>query len=289
MMERLHILRTSRAFTLIELVIATAVLMLLAALAVPRCARVLHRARYRAAEADLRTIAAAFTDPDTGYLRDFEGIPGFSKGSLRIANLLTPTNLYGCVARAGGEVALRVDGRVPVAGCARPETFMTWDPARARGWRGPYVKAPLGSFPPSGDGFYPPLSGLRLPDDIVSGRDGCSVYGFPGEPAILDPWGRPYVLQIPPPQAFPGPGSNVTDAVRFSYARVVSAGADGRLDTPCFAVNLTNRWETSWNERTRRLSRQAGRAGDDVSARGDDCLLFLYRNDCDEGEEAASW
>ena len=90
---------------------------------------------------------------------------------------------------------------------------------------------------------------------------------------------------MPPPQAFPGV-TNVAEVVRFRYARVVSAGPDGVLDTPCFQPNATNETSTTWTARARRLARQAGRIdGDDVSARGDDLVLFLGRGDLDEGEE----
>jgi hypothetical protein len=114
----------------------------------------------------------------------------------------------------------------------------------------------------------------------------ASVYGFPGEPAIMDPWGNPYVVQIPPPQAFTEV-TNAIDSMRFAYARVVSAGPDGRLDTPCFGANITNFWGTTgWSERRRRLSRQAGLVdGNDRTARGDDLVLFFSRNDIDEGEK----
>ena len=87
------------------------------------------------------------------------------------------------------------------------------------------------------------------------------------------------------PSAFPAtPATNVTDEMRFSYSRVVSAGPDGVLDTPCFAVNVTNSIATAWTERSRRLARQAGLIdGDDRSARGDDIVLFLCRTDMGEG------
>ena len=134
-------------------------------------------------------------------------------------------------------------------------------------------------------GFFPSLSHLRLPAEFKD-TSRASVYGFTGEPAMLDPWGNPYVVQIPPPQAF-NDVTNVMDSARFAYARVVSAGPDGRLDTPCFGANTTNFWgATGWSERRRRLSRQAGLIdGDDRSARGDDLVLFFSRNDIDEGEE----
>ena len=87
-------------------------------------------------------------------------------------------------------------------------------------------------------------------------------------------------------QAFPGGSTNIPDHVRFRFARIVSAGPDGVLQTPCFTANATNWQFTSWNRDTRRLSRQAGLIdGDNRSARGDDLVLFLTRNDIDEGDD----
>lgn len=277
-----------------------AIISVIAMLAVSRVSATAENAKRIAAESDLKVLAEAFTNPDNGYLRDMRGIPGFSPAHLRLANLLMPTNLYGATAMAGGENGIRVDD-TRLAGCAPPDVFTHWDPESERGWHGPYVRHATGVFPKatsgrhSGDssfearGFYPPLEGLRLPFDFLGGLNGCSIYGFPGEPAILDPWGNPYVLQIPPPQAFPdrgGANTNLPDEVRFRYARIVSAGPDGRLDAPCFMANKTNWWSTSWTERNRRLSRQAGLIdGEDMHARGDDIVLFLVRNDIDDGDE----
>ena len=291
--------RSARSgFTLMELLIVVTIVATIAVFAVSRMGQMSRKAKRVAAEQDLQVLRTAFTDPENGYLLDMRGIPGFSPAQLRLANLLVSTNLYGALKGQDGE---RADVAGHGVGWASPETFTRWDPESERGWRGPYVSHAMGDFP-SADamrfsddgsfkarGFYPVLDGLRLPDDFLNGLDGCSIYGFPGEPAILDPWGNPYVLQIPPPQAFPerfGSNTNLPDEVRFRYARVVSAGPDGRLDTPCFMVNTTNRWSTSWNKHTRRLCRQAGLIdGDDRSARGDDLVLFLVRNDIDEGEE----
>jgi hypothetical protein len=121
---------------------------------------------------------------------------------------------------------------------------------------------------------------LSLPDVFRNDTAGlCSVYGFAGEPAVGDPWGNPYVLQVPPPEAF-GPGA-VSPRLRFRYARLVSAGPDGLLSTPCFAPDGT----AGWTPAARRHSRLAGRDADGVPARGDDLVLFLERADLYEEDE----
>ena len=282
-------------FTLVELMVVVAIVSIIAVMAVGRYLGFVNESRVRAAESDLKVIADAFMNEETGYLRDMRGIPGFSLAALRVGNLLVSTNVYGVTE---GNICVRVD-REKREGCAAPEVFVRWDESARRGWHGPYVRHVSGVFPAAGDrrssddstfdsrGFYPPLSGLYVAQDFVGRLDGCSIYGFPGEPAVIDPWGNPYVLQIPPPQAFfdvANVVSGVTDEVRFSYARVVSAGPDGRLDTPCFAINATNRWMTAWNDRMRRLCRQAGLVDGSHAARGDDIVLFLMRNDVDELE-----
>jgi len=288
-------------FTVIECSIVVAIISIVALLAVTRTSRAVDDAKVIAAANDLKCVCDAWMNVENGYLHDMRGIPGFSVGYLRMANLFVATNLYGAVEdggvrTVGRRVDVLVDGRFGRPGCAVPAAFTQWDGDAERGWRGPYVAHFTGEFPTrsarrfaddataEARGFFPDLTGLREPDDFLNRKDGCSIYGFPHEPALIDPWGNPYVLQIPPPQAFPGVNTNVADEVRFRYARVVSAGPDGRLDTPCFGANLTNMWTTAWTERQRRSSRQAGRLGGDVSARGDDLVLFLCREDIDEGE-----
>ena len=282
-----------RAFTLVELAIVVAILSIIAMIAASRVSALSEKAKTTAAEADMNVLRRAIVDAEQGYLADLSGIPGFSTGFLRLGNLFISTNLYG---RAGdGRTGERVDEHwLEGRGVARPEEFTCWNEEAARGWHGPYAKVREGAFPEKGyrrfegdgtsreRGFYPNLAGLDLPRDFLDGRLGCSIYGFPGEPAAMDPWGNPYVLQIPPPQAWQGV-TNVADETRFAYARIVSAGADGILETPCFGVNSTNWWATAWNEPTRRSARQAGRVDGSTANRGDDLVLFLFRADVDEG------
>jgi prepilin-type N-terminal cleavage/methylation domain-containing protein len=293
-------------FTLIEILAVVMILTVVAVMAVSRVGTLGARAKTVAAEADLAAISAAILDGESGYVRDLGGIPGFHPSEMRLANLLIATNLYGLAeteadAAAGtwprGE---RIDdaGLGEKQGVAHPADFITWSATRDRGWRGPYVRHATGRFPArdgvrfAGDapfaarGFFPDLSNLYLPDDFLDEKDGCSIYGFPGEPAILDPWGNPYVLQVPPPQAFSNDVAKVSPERRWRYARVVSAGADGVLETPCYGVNSTNVTTSIASARDRRLVRQAGRIDrDDCTARGDDLVLFLNRNDIDEGED----
>ncbi len=296
-----------RGFTLIELSVVVVLLALVALVAVPRCAAMVRTARLTAAESDMRVLREAIISSDGGYVRDLGGLPGFSPAAIRIANLFMPTNVYGTRVNAsaihGAQMRMiRLDDDAAAELCraearALPQAFTTWDESLGRGWRGPYVKATVAVFPAAGDrrhpgdasfserGFFPPTHNLRLPA-VFGDSSVASVYGFAGEPAMFDPWGCPYVLQVPPPQAFPGV-TNIADEVRFRYARIVSAGPDGVLSTPCFGGNATNWYATSWNELERRMSRQAGLF--DVTnrvARGDDIVLFLMRNDVDEGEDS---
>ncbi len=270
-----------------------AILSIIAMIAVSRVSALPEKAKTVAAEADMNVLRRAIVDAEQGYLADLSGIPGFSTGFLRLGNLFISTNLYGRA--SDGMTGERVDERwLEGRGVARPEEFTRWNEEASRGWHGPYAKVREGAFPEKGHrrfegdgtsrdrGFYPNLAGLNLPRDFLNGYLGCSIYGFPGEPAAMDPWGNPYILQIPPPQAWQGV-TNVADETRFAYARIVSAGPDGILETPCFGVNPTNRWATAWNEPTRRAARQAGRVDGSTAARGDDLVLFLFRADVDEG------
>ena len=275
-------------FTLIELGIVVLILAILSSLVVRRFSGIMHSSRVAVAEVDMATIRTAFLGSDTvpGYIDDMSSVPGFSPGYLRIANLLMATNVYVYDGHS-------IDYLPKKGGFASKEAFIGWSVLSSRGWRGPYIgmnsarsqsilfphpsdAAATGEASFSKRGFFPKLHALSLPDDYCNGN----VYGYPGEPAILDPWGNPYVLQIPPAQAFSdnfGVLKDVSDDERFRYARIVSAGPDGFLSTPCFYPN-TNSLGSCWTKDERIRSRTAGTPFD----RGDDLVLFLNRADLPE-------
>jgi prepilin-type N-terminal cleavage/methylation domain-containing protein len=295
-----------KGFSLFELMLVVAILSFLAVLATIRLGRVASDARIVAAKSELKTIREALLSENNGYLRDMASIPGFSLTCLRLGNLFVPTNIFGSKVISSSSLGLetciiRLDtGGESFQQCeterrAHPSVFTKWNASTRRGWRGPYISSGATGFFPAKDdvrfrgdrtfeerNFFPVLTNLRLPSEFKDSSK-ASIYGFIGEPTLFDPWGNPYVLQIPPPQAFEAV-TNISESIRFSYARVVSAGPDGILSTPCFFPNATNRFESLWSEEAKRISRQAGLIdGTNVTRRGDDLILFLMRSDVDEG------
>jgi type II secretory pathway pseudopilin PulG len=126
-------------------------------------------------------------------------------------------------------------GRLPrtladlfVAPASLPESLRSFDPGVRLGWRGPYLQF---------SGALLDADGLFDPEDI---------YGTNQDPAVLDGWGRPIVLQFP----------IVAEPLRSENARLVSAGRNGELETPRSRVRPVE--------------------GDlDKASCGDDLLLFL--------------
>lgn len=282
---------SKNGFTLIELGIVVLILAIVSSLVAQRFSGIMRSNRIAVAECDMAAIRTAFLGSAgvPGYLDDMSSVPGFSPGYLRIANLLVATNLFVFDKQS-------VDSLPNKVGYASASSFTEWNVLSSRGWRGPYIgmnssRSQMVVFPNRTDalrldgasfaerGFFPNLTALSLPTDYCNGN----VYGYPGEPALIDPWGNPYVLQIPPPQAFAdnlGVLKEVSDEERFHYARIVSAGPDGILSTPCFYAN-TNSVGSSWSEADRLISRVAGSPSD----RGDDLVLFLNRADLPEEED----
>ncbi len=304
-------------FSLLELVMVVVILALLATLAVPRLGGILRDAKQNAAEADMEAIRTAFLGDGVsthGLVGDLEGIAGFSRAYLRIANLVTPACLGGVADHLldddpGGHGYAGIDesdrrdgdagfavlrGAVNLTTFAEFATFTNRDEIAHRGWRGPYLAhARIGEFPgpdhrrfandrtAAERGFFPRWTGgrsFRVETPVLWTNRIDRAYGITGEPAILDPWGNPYVLQVPPVEAFKNPG-DTSEPERFHYARLVSAGPDGELQTPCFdAVTADDR----------RDCRLAGRRKwfrDTATLRGDDIVLFLLRADTYEDED----
>ena len=285
----------SKGFTLIELSFVVFILALVAALATIRYGSKMQEVKIRAAETDLLSLRLALVGNEIspGYLGDMSSIPGFTPAFLRIHNLLNRTNIVAKVVDSAGFHFVFLDR---YASSASPEnvasfnTYTNWSAEAGRGWNGPYIKSGaktmntvperLGLFPAADDrrtatdstfhdrGFYP--------DDVPTEvSDYVEGFGVSGEQALGDPWGNPYVLQIPPPAAFVT-SDNVSDQKRFEYARLVSAGPNGILETPCYTV------PSSVSDATKRRAflRLAGRlANGDVTARGDDLVLFVNRED----------
>jgi prepilin-type N-terminal cleavage/methylation domain-containing protein len=111
-----------------------------------------------------------------------------------------------------------------------------------RTWQGPYVSH----------------SGARYTVNPALAFD--SLYGLDGDPAVLDAWGRPIVLQLPT-EIPTGLNAGDDDAqilrIQRLHTRLVSAGPNGRIETP--------------------IDQLMPAAVD----RGDDVVVFLFRHDED--------
>jgi|GEM_PF-2237670 len=276
-------LKKRTGFTLAELVLVLFILGSISAIATIRLGDVLERSRVQAAEADMTVLRDGLVGNAScpGYLADMRPLPGFSPAFLRIHNLLSPTN---AIMKAG---AILDDG-VRRTGYASFSCFTNWNAETGRGWHGPYVRANtfVKNTDPSRDRFFPAPADRRTDNDTTFASRGffplvqgltsqLFAYGYPGEKAVGDPWGNPYVLQIPPADAF----TSAAEERRFHFARLVSAGPDGVLQTPCFASGTLD-------ADGRRTLRLAGRLPDGTArSRGDDIVLFIERPDvyeCDE-------
>lgn len=229
-----------------EMLVVIVIISALAAMVVTMVDRSRDDAEQTVARASMRTISEAIigSASGTGYLGDMEHVPSFRSVNLRIHDLLSPSS---------------------------HPLHAEYDPVAARGWRGPYLRTATGpaNTESSRRGRFPEAGDFRFSGDQTFLERGffinasTSLYGLPGDLAMGDPWGNPFLIQTPPTTAFTLSSS---DAKRFRYTRIVSAGADGVLTTPA--------------------DRLAGMLIDGTSpTRGDDLVLFLNRADVHENEE----
>ena len=240
-----------RGFTVLELIVVLAILVITAAILIMKAAPIRDNADATTARATLTTMREAIVGSPAapGFLTDMKYMPGFQPvNDLTIPDLLKPASEY------------------PLA--------QQYDIVAQRGRRSPYLDniLPVQNFTtPALNGLFPGPGDSRWSGDktffqrgfYTTNSSAGSPYGTAGDRAAADQWGNPLVLQIPPASAF----TNSTDAKRFRYARLVSAGKDGVLDTPL-------------NDRLAGMT-----ANGDISARGDDIVIFLNRADIYEPEE----
>jgi type II secretory pathway pseudopilin PulG len=199
--------------TLFELLLVLGVLAGLASLVIPAVAHRLDHAHDQATRRSLQQIRDVLADT---YYDDMGDLP-----------------------RPGA--AARPDHPQLVYLFLNPETHLdnnpttrdydlTFDPVSRRGWRGPYLLH-------QGEGFRYEMDPSR----------GFEIrYGETGDPAALDGWGNPIVLQEP---NAPGVG----ESQRLRHSRLVSAGPNGVIETDPDALMPTER--------------------------GDDLVLFLWMAD----------
>ncbi len=239
------IVRFERGFTLLELVVVLVIVVALASTLIIKVDKVRVDADDTTSKAMLTTLRDAFSGSAgaPGYLPDVKYVPGFDPLNLRPGDLLQAPSYL-------------------------PLTAKVYDLVARRGWRGPYLvntlpvriyNASTGDDDPRGS--FPKANDRRFRDDLTFQErgfydaSGSSAYGSAGDPAIADHWGDPFVIQIPPT----GP-LIATDADRFKYARIVSAGPNGKLETPL----------------------EDPLAGLTTGLRKDDMVIFLNRADVDE-------
>ena len=176
-------------FTLIEVVVVLAVVLLLSSIAVPVVSSYLQDGARTRAEGDVRMLSAALTQ----FYKDNGCYP---------ARYLTNNNLLSVLVTGKSVLA-----KNPWSGTHQ---FATW--ALAAG-SGDVVDHHLRANTPQGAG------GNAYPTTVTARWRGPYLKA----PAPLDPWGRPYVVNVV--------SSWSTSTTQYKRLYVLSAGPDGVLDT----------------------------------------------------------
>lgn len=186
------------AFSLLELVVVMAILVVLAGLVILEIGNFQEKASYATTKTTLNTVRDAINGASAGqgYRQDMRSFPTTQPTESLPGTL---ASLY--VAPAGATL---------------------YNPVTRLGWHGPYLSGDTGTF------------------QINVGAGFTANYGAANDPAPVDAWNHPIVIQIP---------SDPT------YARLVSAGPDGTIQTPLTVLDPP------------------------TSMRGDDVVLFLLRPD----------
>lgn len=188
-------MRRAAGLTLFELLLVMGVLMILGTLVVPMVGDRLGQSREDATRQSLLRLREVIVDT---YHGDMNDVPRPGPFSLDAGRLNAPQLVYLFV-------------NPETHGDQNPLTRdydTTFDPISRLGWRGPYLQH-------QGDGFVYTV-------DATRGFD--SRYGEPGDPAVLDGWGNPIVLQEPT-------AAGATEYDLRRHTRLVSAGPNGVIDT----------------------------------------------------------
>jgi prepilin-type N-terminal cleavage/methylation domain-containing protein len=199
----------ARGFTLVELLVVAMILVALAGILVPFFEKTFWDAPKQTTQVTLTNLRQIVmgNDASPGYFGDLRQLPE------TMADLfVTPSYL--------------------------PTALQTFDRNAARGWRGPYVQNQTGTYTVNATAGF-----TTGPNANGTGNPG---YGNANDPAVMDAWNHPVVLQIP---------TGGTGTPNPLYARLVSAGPDGVIQTPPDTLYPL------------------------PSARGDDLVIFLQRAD----------
>lgn len=194
--------RWAAAFTMFELAAVVVVLTVVAGLAMSAAGDATTQASRTVTMSTMRTVRDAIVGIATGregrvspcFLQDLGRLPRVEETPPRVY-------AYSLGPLLGGMTSLGVP-------------LPAFDPVTQRGWRGPYLIAPTPRFGSLGIDLGPePLQWTTYvqADDLV----------------VLDGYGRPLLLQVPDDLA-----DGIRNADDERHARLVSAGPDGRIDTP---------------------------------------------------------